>query len=84
MVLATGSSVTEFRAGDRVVTFQAPKIAEQRGDDAKFAIADANASLGQGRDGTLRTHDVFSEKALVHAPESLSMLQAASLTCTVA
>lgn len=38
--------------------------------------------LGQGTDGTLRSHGVFSEQALVRAPESLGWLPAATLTCT--
>lgn len=38
--------------------------------------------LGQGTDGTLRSHGVFSEKALVLAPKSLGWLPAATLTCT--
>lgn len=38
--------------------------------------------LGIGSDGTLRSHGVFSEKALVHAPMSLDWLAASTLTCT--
>lgn len=38
--------------------------------------------LGLGTDGTLRSHGVFAEKALVHAPASLDWLAASTLTCT--
>lgn len=38
--------------------------------------------LGQGTDGTLRSHGVFSEFALVPAPKTLGWLPAATLTCT--
>lgn len=82
MVLAVGSHVQEFRQGDRVITWSGPKLAEERGDDALPGIPDAPMMMGQGSDGTLRSVGVFAEKALVHAPESLSWLQAATLPCT--
>ncbi|KAL2812336.1 hypothetical protein BDW59DRAFT_41639 [Aspergillus cavernicola] len=81
-VEAVGPSVREFRAGDRVVTYSAPKLVDSQGDDAPAGIADAVECLGQGVDGTLRSWAVFSESALVHAPKSLEWLTAATLPCT--
>lgn len=80
-VEAVGSAVQEFAPGDRVVTFAAPLVAETRGDAAQATIPDASLMLGHGRQGTLRTHGVFAEKALVHAPKSLDWLPAGTLSC---
>ncbi|KAM5341336.1 hypothetical protein ACJ41O_014367 [Fusarium nematophilum] len=82
-VEAVGSSVTNFKPGDRVVTYYAPKVVEAGGADA-FAstMKDALAMLGQGTDGTLRSVGVFPESALVHAPTLLDWLPAATLTVT--
>ncbi|OKL58152.1 hypothetical protein UA08_06385 [Talaromyces atroroseus] len=82
IVEAVGSSVQEFRPGDRVVTHNMPKAAETRGDDAFATVEDVPGSMGQGMDGTLQSKGVFIEKALVHAPKSLDWLPAATLTCT--
>ncbi|KAL1851897.1 hypothetical protein Plec18170_006200 [Paecilomyces lecythidis] len=82
IVETVGKSVQEFRPGDRVVTHLSPSLAEASGDDAFASVADVPKMLGQGTDGTLRSKGVFSEKALVHAPESLDWLSAATLTCT--
>ncbi|GAM33744.1 hypothetical protein TCE0_013f00869 [Talaromyces pinophilus] len=81
IVEAVGSSIHEFRPGDRVVTVCGPKIAESRGDDAFATVADVVSMMGQGIDGTLRSMGIFAEKALVHAPRSLDWLPAATLTC---
>lgn len=72
----------DFRPGDRVVTYIAPKLAETRGDDALPSLADAMVCRGQGTEGTLRSHGVFSAVGLVHAPKSLDYLPAATLSCT--
>ncbi|KAF7562312.1 hypothetical protein G7046_g1830 [Stylonectria norvegica] len=77
IVTAVGSSVVDFKAGDRVCTAFPAKH-----DDDLFTIADAVGMLGQGTDGTLRSVGTFSERALVHAPTSLDWLPAATLTCT--
>ncbi|KAJ5865368.1 uncharacterized protein N7529_007284 [Penicillium soppii] len=82
IVEEVGSSVREFRSGDRVVTHVSPKLVESRGDDALAGFADVPPCLGQGSDGTLRSHGVYSEAGLVHAPTSLDLLHAATLTCT--
>lgn len=82
LVLAVGSSISEFREGDRVITHIAPLTAETRGDDAQFELRDVPIALGQGQDGTLRSHAIFSEKGILHAPKSLDFQQAATLSCT--
>jgi NADPH:quinone reductase-like Zn-dependent oxidoreductase len=82
VVLAVGSSVHEFQPGDRIVTYLAPKLAASAGDDAQAGFLDVFPMLGQGTDGTLRSHAVFDENALVHAPKSLEYLPAATLSCT--
>ncbi|KAI1255342.1 hypothetical protein MGN70_003407 [Eutypa lata] len=46
VVEAVGSSVQDFRAGDRVATHLAPKLVEASGDDAFSGIADVPAMLG--------------------------------------
>ncbi|EED13370.1 alcohol dehydrogenase, putative [Talaromyces stipitatus ATCC 10500] len=81
IVEAVGSSVHEFRPGDRVVTYAVPKLAESDGDDAFSSVTDVPYMMGQGIDGTLRSMGVFPEKGLVHAPKSLDWLPAATLTC---
>ncbi|RAL03759.1 zinc-dependent alcohol dehydrogenase family protein [Aspergillus ibericus CBS 121593] len=82
LVEAVGLAVKEFCSGDRVVTHLAPKKVEVSGDDAPLGLVDTAPALGQGLHGTLRSHGVFSEYALVHAPKSLEWLPAATLTCT--
>ncbi|KAJ5436504.1 hypothetical protein N7445_007389 [Penicillium cf. griseofulvum] len=82
IVEGVGSSVHDFHPGDRVLTHVAPKLVESHGDDALAGVADTLTCLGQGTDGTLRSHGTFSEAGLVHAPKSLDWLPAATLTCT--
>ncbi|KAI0502851.1 putative alcohol dehydrogenase [Xylaria bambusicola] len=82
IVEAIGSSVQDFRPGDRVVTYLAPKLVESSGNDAVPTAADTFAMLGCGISGTLRSHAVFPEAALVPAPRSLDWLPASTLTCT--
>ncbi|KAI8950126.1 putative zinc-containing alcohol dehydrogenase [Xylaria longipes] len=82
IVEAIGSSVQDFRPGDRVVTHLAPKLVEAKGNDAPSELADTTAMLGIGSAGTLRSHAVFPEAALVPAPKSLDWLPASTLTCT--
>ncbi|KAF5664803.1 alcohol dehydrogenase [Fusarium heterosporum] len=82
LVEAVGSSVQSFKPGDRVITFPAPDVVSQRGSNSQSGMADVQKMLGLGTHGTLRSHGVFSESALVHAPESLDWLQAATLPVT--
>ncbi|KAL4957568.1 hypothetical protein BDW69DRAFT_200636 [Aspergillus filifer] len=82
IVEAVGASVRDFHPGDRVVTHAAPGCVDAGGDDALPSVADALNCLGQGPDGTLRSHAVFTENGLVHAPKTLDWLPAATLPCT--
>jgi NADPH:quinone reductase-like Zn-dependent oxidoreductase len=81
-VESVGSSVKNFKPGDRVITFPAPDVVSERGSDGDTGMADVPTMLGIGTHGTLRTHGVFSENALVHAPASLDWLQASTLPVT--
>lgn len=45
-------------------------------------MADICSGLGQHVDGTLRSHGVFHETALVSMPKGLDFLQASTLTCS--
>ncbi|KAL4899845.1 hypothetical protein BDW74DRAFT_183335 [Aspergillus multicolor] len=81
-VEATGSSVNDFKPGDRVLTHPTPRAVEAHGDDAHASIADAVNALGQGDDGTLRSWAVFREAGLVRAPKTLDWIPAATLPCT--
>ncbi|KAM0342545.1 hypothetical protein ACHAPU_009395 [Fusarium lateritium] len=82
LVEAIGSNVQNFKPGDRVITFPAPDVVSQRGSNSQSGMADVQTMLGLGTQGTLRSHGVFSESALVHAPKSLDWLQAATLPVT--
>ncbi|KAK5633675.1 hypothetical protein RRF57_009389 [Xylaria bambusicola] len=82
IVEATGPSVRDFRRGDRVVTYLAPKLVGSSGNDAFPTAADTFAMLGCGIPGTLRSYAVFPEATLVPAPRSLDWLTASTLTCT--
>ncbi|KAL2756621.1 hypothetical protein ACRALDRAFT_2103122 [Sodiomyces alcalophilus JCM 7366] len=82
LVKSVGSAVTSFKPGDRVVTHLSPKVVEAAGDDAHASFSDISHGMGQVVDGTLRTAGIFTESALVHAPESLDWAQAATLTCS--
>ncbi|KIL94052.1 hypothetical protein FAVG1_02614 [Fusarium avenaceum] len=81
-VEAVGSHVKTFKPGDRVITFPAPDVVDQRGSEGQSGMADVPTMLGLGTHGTLRSQGVFSESALVHAPKSLNWLQAATLPVT--
>jgi NADPH:quinone reductase-like Zn-dependent oxidoreductase len=82
VVVATGSSVSEFAPGDRVITLVADSGDGPGADDAPGTIALAAVALGQGNDGTLQSFGVFTEKTLIHAPRTLDWLPAATITCT--
>lgn len=75
-VVAVGSAVTAFRKGDRVV---APFFLDWL-DGPVTAAAPASA-LGGAIDGTLTTHQIFPERALVPIPEKLSYAEAATFPC---
>ncbi|KAI1340452.1 NAD(P)-binding protein [Xylariaceae sp. FL0016] len=81
-ILATGSSVASLRpdlcVGNDVVTFMVPHIA----DDALPGFEDVNSGLGNQTHGTLRRRGVFHYSTLVRKPETLTHVQAATLTCS--
>lgn len=75
-VVATGSSVTRVKRGDRVTPiFMQSWIA---GECNKRA---ANTALGGAIDGVLTSEGVFNEEGLVHVPSHLSFEEAATLPC---
>ncbi|KAJ5672962.1 alcohol dehydrogenase [Penicillium longicatenatum] len=78
VVEKVGSSVKDFQPGDRVCTHLAPHLPPSK----PASMADICHGLGQELDGTLQTHGVFHEAALVHMPEGLDYLEASTLTCS--
>jgi NADPH:quinone reductase-like Zn-dependent oxidoreductase len=77
IVLATGSSVTRFKPGDRVITMLNQKhIAGSLTKDIAL-----DYGTGASIDGTFRQIGAFDEQALVRMPEHLSFVEAAALTC---
>ncbi|KAI4591788.1 hypothetical protein KJ359_012592 [Pestalotiopsis sp. 9143b] len=78
VVVETGSSVTSFKRGDKVITHLAVQIP----DDAFPSMGDIGQGLGQLSDGTLRRLGSFHQTALVHMPDNLSFAEAATLTCS--
>ncbi|KAG9258716.1 uncharacterized protein F5Z01DRAFT_215353 [Emericellopsis atlantica] len=81
IIKAVGSDVVNFQVGDRVVTHNDADV-DRDGDDKVFTFAEAIVAMGQGADGTLRTHGVFHHNAVVHAPKTLDFLAASTLTTT--
>ncbi len=75
-VLAVGSDVRNFRAGDRVVAgFFRDWV------DGPPEHAALQTSLGGGVDGTLTTHLLLPEHAFTKIPDALSYEEAATLPC---
>lgn len=75
-VLAVGEGVTRFQPGDKVVNcffedWEAGEVTEEQFQTAR----------GGGIDGVLAEYVVFSQRALLPIPESMSFEQAATLPC---
>lgn len=75
-VVAVGAGVSAFKVGDRVV---APFFLDWADGPPTFSAA--GSALGGPIDGTLTTHALFPEKALVTIPEALSYEEAATFPC---
>jgi NADPH:quinone reductase-like Zn-dependent oxidoreductase len=75
-VVAVGSEVASFKPGDRVVAgFFRDWV------DGVLTHEASNTALGGGVDGTLTTHLVLPEHALVRIPDALTYQDAATLPC---
>lgn len=76
IVVAVGSEVRDFKAGDKVC----PTFFQDYEDG--FATKQGRASsLGGLNDGVLRKHAVFSDKGLVKLPTYLTPVEASTLPC---
>ncbi|KAK4152184.1 putative zinc-type alcohol dehydrogenase-like protein yoga [Chaetomidium leptoderma] len=75
-VVAVGSSVTKWKAGDRVLT-----LFNQGHQAGPVDVAASQTGLGGCIDGTLRQYGVFSQEGVVRMPRNLDFVEAAALTC---
>ncbi|KAJ5605576.1 hypothetical protein N7510_008357 [Penicillium lagena] len=75
-VLAVGKHVTRFQPGDKVVT-----IINQHHLAGPMNALSLKSGLGGSLDGTFRSVGAFDEQGLVAMPESLSFIEAATLSC---
>ncbi|KAI0475634.1 NAD(P)-binding protein [Xylariaceae sp. FL0804] len=75
-VVRVGAKVTQWRAGDRVVT-----LFNQGHQYGAVTAAASDTGLGGVLDGTLRQYGVYAETGLVRAPQNLGFVEAATLTC---
>ncbi|KAK4108282.1 alcohol dehydrogenase-like protein [Canariomyces notabilis] len=75
-VVAVGSKVTKWKAGDKVVT-----LFNQGHQSGPVDVAASKTGLGGCIDGTLRQYGVFNENGVVRMPDNLDFVEAATLTC---
>lgn len=75
-VAAVGEGVTEFAVGDRVVSTFFPTWIDGRAPDTGFSHVP-----GDGIDGYAREFAIAKAAAFTHAPKSLSLAEAATITC---
>jgi NADPH:quinone reductase-like Zn-dependent oxidoreductase len=75
-VVAVGSAVTQHAVGDRAVPIFFPHWLDGAPDENALS-----QSLGGNMDGVLTSHLVVDEHALVHAPQTLSWVQASTIAC---
>ncbi|KAF9242430.1 hypothetical protein DTO013E5_7748 [Penicillium roqueforti] len=75
-VEATGSRVSRFHVGDKVIT-----LFNQGHHAGPLDQRSMKTALGGLLDGTFRQRGVFSEEGLVAMPPNLSFLEASTLTC---
>ncbi len=78
-VVGVGSSVTKWKAGDRVMPIFAQRWFDGETDEDK-----RRTSLGAGAqwDGVLREYGIFNEESVLEVPEHLSFEEAATLPCS--
>lgn len=75
-IVATGSRVTRFQKGDKVLTlFNQSHLA------GPITVADTMTGLGGALHGVLRQYGTFDENGLVQMPGSLDFKQASTLPC---
>jgi NADPH:quinone reductase-like Zn-dependent oxidoreductase len=77
-VLAVGSSVIEFKPGEKVCMHLVPFLS----DGAMPHFPEISGGLGQKVNGTLCQYGVFPRSALVSMPKNCTFEQAATLTCS--
>jgi NADPH:quinone reductase-like Zn-dependent oxidoreductase len=75
-VLEVGTSVTDFKVGDRVILQFAPKWL-----DGDATYEQSRYTLGGPLDGTLMEKKVYPDYALVKIPSYMSFEEAATLPC---
>jgi len=75
-VVAVGSAVSKFKVGDRVLS---TLLQSWQGGDIQ--PADHASALGGSLDGMLCEYRALPETGLVHTPEHLTDVEAATLTC---
>lgn len=75
-VEATGSRVTRFKPGDKVMT-----LFNQAHLGGPINVAITATGLGGINDGVLRQYGAFDEQGLVAMPETLDFKQASTLSC---
>lgn len=75
-VIAVGKNVKRFKAGDKVIT-----LFNQAHIGGSLDGLSMQSGLGGAIDGTFRSVAAFDEQGLVSMPESLSFVEASTLTC---
>lgn len=75
-VAETGSAVTRFKKGDKVLTlFNQGHLA------GSLDYTSVTTGVGGTVDGALRQYGAYSEQGLVHMPSNLNWLEGSTLTC---
>lgn len=76
VVEAVGSKVSQWKAGDKVLTLFSQGHLAGKIDDVSLG-----RGVGGTVDGALQQYGVFEEYGLVRMPENLNFLEGASLCC---